>query len=107
MANVVVEVEALVVGKELKKASEEWVNKDGKTISAQPERYYVYFALGSLYKNCELLRGKPCIKEAKISKETFESLSDVQFTRITLDLVDSFENYRTKIIGCEDIAVLE
>lgn len=105
MAQITIETDALIIGTEFKKATEEWTSREGKVISAQPDRYYVYFAIGTFQKNAEVLRGKPVIKECQVTKEVFESISTVEKTRVTIDLVDSFENYKTKIVSCEDYAV--
>lgn len=98
-------VNGLVLGKEFKEASESFTDKNGKVVSAQPDRYVLSIVFGD--KEGELFKGVTVVKNVKVDEKTFNSITKLLPVNITVDMYNSLDNYKTKIVKVSEFAIYE
>ena len=85
----------IVLSKEYKEASDEWVNAEGRKVDAQPERFLVTCASGEAVSEDEGLRN--CYVDTyKVSREEFQKIKYLQKVKCTYE----FSSY-----GCKPVSI--
>lgn len=71
--------DCMVIGKEFKKANDAFTTSDGKEVKANPDRWYLYLAVGKMRKSEDLFKEKPVISQVQVKEKTFDEICE--FTR--------------------------
>lgn len=99
-----------IVGKEYRKATEEWTSSDGRKFPARPKSWYLYIVFGEKRENDDLFDGEPTVAAVQVSKETFKSVEKYATTDCSVEMVGALGNARTKVLslkGYDIIGVVE
>lgn len=93
-----------VIGKEYKKAITAFTTADGRTISEQPERYFIYIAIGERWGNTQLFDGSPVVLRVFVDSKHYENVKG--FGNVALKV--SYNTYtpsRSTVEECSELGI--
>ena len=102
--------DCIIVGKEYRKATEEWKTPEGRVFPARPKSWYLHIVLGDKRDLDELFNGEPTLAVVQVSKETFKNVVKYTPTECFVEMVGALGNARTKVLslkGYDIVGVVE
>ena len=92
----------VVIAKEMKKATNEFKDNTGKTVPAQPDRYFLSVASSD---NFDPVNGyvNPAIKDYRVDEKTFAKVKYLCPVRVTLEITE----YGVRPVKDGDFHILE
>lgn len=98
-------VQGLVVSREYKEASEQFTDRQGNVVKAQPDRYILGIVFGD--KDGEIFNGVTSLKKVKVSEAVYNKMVKPFPCNVSIDMANSLEDYRTKIVKVAEFEILE
>lgn len=82
--------DCLIIGKEFKKANEAFKTQDGKEVKANPDRWYLYLAVGKMRKSDDIFKEKPIISQVQVTEKTYNEFREFARTECKYRINSNF-----------------